>query len=150
MRCEFRGDGLKRCPVSREYVTGLERKIEELEGLLQEVKNASERERQKLIGSIDFAGYCDVETTIDEKDRGMEYWKVDAEGSISRCANVFENGGLLTFCDRIEWLFWSKQHLCYRPPELSERRSVKTATVEQLPPTRSCHSRMSRKFLPLE
>lgn len=34
VRCEFRGDGLKRAPVSREYVTALENRIESLESFL--------------------------------------------------------------------------------------------------------------------
>ncbi|TAQ88852.1 hypothetical protein B7494_g2837 [Chlorociboria aeruginascens] len=46
--CEFRGDRLKRSPISREYVAALEGKIRALENLLSDLKAASPRESDAI------------------------------------------------------------------------------------------------------
>lgn len=48
---------MKRAPISREYVTALENRIEALEGFLLKVKAASRDERGVMIDSIGFGNF---------------------------------------------------------------------------------------------
>lgn len=55
MICEFRSDDSKRSPVSREYVTAIEKRIAMLENFISELKSApSSDERDVMIDEIDF------------------------------------------------------------------------------------------------
>lgn len=89
MHCEFRGDGLKRPPISREYVAGLENKIAALEVFLLDLKSASGSDKEKMIASIEFTDHLapavvstsgsDFDLNIwDAAKRGA--WRRDAEG----------------------------------------------------------------------
>ncbi len=50
--CEFRGDGSKRPPVSREYVSTLESRIAHLETFLSKLKSAPSHDRDGIIDEI--------------------------------------------------------------------------------------------------
>jgi len=54
VRCEYRGDDSKRCPISREYVDALETRIAKLESFLAELKTASGDERNRMVDEIAF------------------------------------------------------------------------------------------------
>jgi hypothetical protein len=54
VRCEFRGNGMKRAPVSQGYVTALESRISHLEAFLSKVKSAPKLDKESTVGSISF------------------------------------------------------------------------------------------------
>ncbi|KFY26563.1 hypothetical protein V493_04018 [Pseudogymnoascus sp. VKM F-4281 (FW-2241)] len=53
VRCEFRGDGMKRAPISREYVNALEDRVGALESLLLELNPAGNSDHGATNGAVD-------------------------------------------------------------------------------------------------
>ncbi|RQM08660.1 hypothetical protein DH86_00000389 [Scytalidium sp. 3C] len=56
VKCEFRGDGIKRSPISREYTSALESRVEMLESFLLELKYAPSEERYNMVEGINLVG----------------------------------------------------------------------------------------------
>lgn len=79
MQCEFRGDGLKRAPISRDYVTALERRIGALEGLLTELSPATGSEHEIKLNAIGFGGYSSPVSVSPDTER---YHNVANNGAI--------------------------------------------------------------------
>ncbi|RFU34241.1 hypothetical protein B7463_g2082, partial [Scytalidium lignicola] len=57
VKCEFRGDGVKRSPISREYTSALESRVAMLESFLSELKSASSNERDNMIKGINLVDH---------------------------------------------------------------------------------------------
>jgi hypothetical protein len=56
-RCEYRGDGSKRAPVSRKYVAALEHRIALLESFISDLKSAPENDKSPIMDAIHFADH---------------------------------------------------------------------------------------------
>ncbi|KFY29643.1 hypothetical protein V494_08580 [Pseudogymnoascus sp. VKM F-4513 (FW-928)] len=54
VRCEFRGDGMKRAPISREYVNALEDRVGALESLLHELNPAGNSDHGATNDAVNF------------------------------------------------------------------------------------------------
>ncbi|RDL39788.1 uncharacterized protein BP5553_04128 [Venustampulla echinocandica] len=70
VRCEFRGDGMKRAPISREYVTALESRIGALESFLSDLKAAPSCQQERMINVIEFGGQLQTTSAWS----GMEFF----------------------------------------------------------------------------
>jgi hypothetical protein len=87
VRCEFRGDGLKRAPISREYVTALESRIGVLEGFLTKLKPSDSVEYDELNNLFDFEVYQSPESLSpgteshgsQAQDRAGTQWRLGHE-----------------------------------------------------------------------
>jgi len=98
VHCEFRGDGLKRSPISREYVTGLENKIAALEVFLLDLKSASASDKEEMTASIEFVDHlAPAVASPSGNGSDLEIWNASKRGTWRGDAEGISFSELLTF-----------------------------------------------------